>query len=693
MFDIVICDRSTPASKDNIVKIKKQYPYAHTVRFWSTYLGTINRVIEQVKTSHFWFVSSDCDLSNWNFNWVPDAWERNQIHCWSNNNNKFGSVFLIPVDEFKKQQPEQLELFKDINYHQATFTKEKLDRFLCDSTADNLASDYTHIRNIGSFHNIVTRCCEQSTTDLFYLYLNHKQPMNWQYKNLPDSGWNQSTAYHFHTLGQRYGEVFIINKRKYLSASLSNFGDLDDIMYVEEDLVPVEYQAVVIEHNKPLEHEHPCSEHFTTSYIRFFANYLGTLKRLSKFNCSRLWVLSDLVDYTNFDWSYMVAPWEDKIDVWPSGNQLNGDTFLLNPAFMSALDRLESIHEWPHIDYKHNSVARYKWPVVEWSGDNLASIIKDTMLDADFVLFKHKEIDLDEVYEPSYWAESNIYDQGARGAHSLVPKQAKSLLEKQIYDYNFIVRTPNSKTIKYPQDVFFISYDEANADENYSKLLTQTSPKRVHGIEGMVPALKKCAEQSNTPWFWAVFGKTEIVDNFDWSFTPDFYKQPCNYVFLGYNPVLDYAYGHGGVILYNTEWVKTVENYDFDFTMSFELETVPIVSTVVNYNITPLTAWRTALREGYKLKYYLDKRPSKENEKVLQLWLTKDNGINGNWSKLGAGMGVEFYNRKLCTYKKLMDWAWMEQIFNELLAIGELPQHKPSNLVDILLTEIGMHGQ
>jgi hypothetical protein len=306
-------------------------------------------------------------------------------------------------------------------------------------------------------------------------------------------------------------------------------------------------------------------------------------------------------------------------------------------------------------------------------------------------MFKHADVSDCEIKEPSFWSEPTIWDQGARGAHALVPKQAKTSIDRQIYDYDLILRSTQSRSIEFSQNVFFVSYDEINADQNYQELLAQTLAHRIHGVEGMIPALKKCAEAATTPWFWAVFGKTKIVDNFNWSWTPDFFKNPCNYVFHGYNPVLDHAYGHGGVVLYNTTWVRDVKEWGFDFTMSYELETVPIVSTRVDYAVTPLTAWRTAIREGYKLAYHLSRRPSIEDQYVLDLWLTREHTANGAWSRLGAHMGRELFRQGL-SYDQLMSWPWLNSCFDRLLTVIEVPQEGFARSLDLLVREVCMHG-
>ena len=52
-------------------------------------------------------------------------------------------------------------------------------------------------------------------------------------------------------------------------------------------------------------------------------------------------------------------------------------------------------------------------------------------------------------------------------------------------------------------DVFFLSYDEPFADENF-ELLKMFAPhaKRVHGIKGIFDAHKECARQSKTGHFY-----------------------------------------------------------------------------------------------------------------------------------------------------------------------------------------------
>lgn len=64
-----------------------------------------------------WIVSSCCDYSDFDFDWDPVPWESRQIHCWASGTQKYGDTFLIPVAEWKEQNPEFVHWFRDVNYH------------------------------------------------------------------------------------------------------------------------------------------------------------------------------------------------------------------------------------------------------------------------------------------------------------------------------------------------------------------------------------------------------------------------------------------------------------------------------------------------------------------------------------------------------------------------------------------------
>ena len=98
-------------------------PLANTrvVPFVESYLEILKSVIEDVRTDYFWFFSNFVDVSDFDFDFIPEQHESTQIHVWYNQNtNKEGNLLLIPTSAFKQQikQIKFLRDYEDINYHE-----------------------------------------------------------------------------------------------------------------------------------------------------------------------------------------------------------------------------------------------------------------------------------------------------------------------------------------------------------------------------------------------------------------------------------------------------------------------------------------------------------------------------------------------------------------------------------------------
>jgi hypothetical protein len=248
------------------------------------------------------------------------------------------------------------------------------------------------------------------------------------------------------------------------------------------------------------------------------------------------------------------------------------------------------------------------------------------------------------------------------GSVSVVPKDCKAVISKQVYDYPHILRHEDLYLQDKPQDIVFISYDEENADKNYEVLLNRFPyAKRIHGVEGNLNAYKAAAEISETPYYYAVFAKTVIHDDFMFNHQPDWLSNPKHYIFYAYNPVLDYSYGHGGVKMYDVEWMKNVkpEDIKLDVTLSHDVEVIPEISCI-NVFASPWDAWRTAFREAYKLAG----DETVESRYRLKLWTTKENTDMGSYSKAGAVSAVDHYNN-IKDDKRINDWAWLKEQFKK----------------------------
>lgn len=372
--------------------------------------------------------------------------------------------------------------------------------------------------------------------------------------------------------------------------------------------------------------------------MRYMVSHLEMVKRASiKSTTEFFWLISSCCDYSNFDFDYIPLPWEEKqIHCWASGNQKFGDTFLINRLAWQEQSNVEKLEWYNAVNYHSNGVQRLLWPTTQ-ATDDLAKSIMQHSFNSLYVTFYTTGSSGTPQHDMNLWENREIIAFNRTGYVSMCPRDVKQAIKTQIYDWPYIKYQNDSNIEQILQDIVFISYDEENADLHWELLKAkELRAQRIHGISGLFNALQTAAKLATTDWFYAVFAKTQIHDDFRFDYQPDYLRHPANYVFKAYNPILNHSYGHGAVVLHNRRWL--LENTDIagDITMSMPVVSVPIISCTNNYNETPWSAYRTAFRETYKLK----SMHSIEDQYHLHLWLESKEGKNGNWSALGAADGV-----------------------------------------------------
>jgi hypothetical protein len=265
----------------------------------------------------------------------------------------------------------------------------------------------------------------------------------------------------------------------------------------------------------------------------------------------------------------------------------------------------------------------------------------------------------------SLWREKTktIVPLSPSASSVIVPKVAIPYIQTQLYDYPYIDKTHSNDREDAVMDVIFISYDEPDAEQNWNTLARRCDrAKRVHGVAGMEIALEAAANLSSTPWYYAVFAKTQLHEQFDFSYVPDFMQQPKNYIFDCVNTVNGLQYGHMGIVMYNCEGIRALnqaKNFGLDYTLSFAHESVPMVSCYGDFNQTPYHTWRTAFREVLKLKAGL---PDVENEYRISQWLKSTESAYSLMSVAGAEDALEYYEEvggDFDQLKKSYEWSWL----------------------------------
>jgi hypothetical protein len=401
---------------------------------------------------------------------------------------------------------------------------------------------------------------------------------------------------------------------------------------------------------------------------RYISDYLGTLKRiLSKVNAEYAWVVSSVCNYTDFDFTWHPSEWQsDMLHVFASNRQKFGDTFYVHvPSFLKKSQDIKLLEWFDTLNFVEDiSVPRLPMPVVEHTHDTHVEAIREYEFKTPLAVFSTGGT---VAFEPTVclWREltKTVVPLTPGASVVIVPRETKNHMSQQVYDYPYIDKMYATGSER-PLDIVFIDNGEPNAEENWNRLLSTVDVNyqihRCSGVTGRVAAYQAAAKLSNTPWFFAVFAKLRVKEDFDWSWQPDRLQEPKHYIFHARNSINGLEYGHQAMIAYNKNLVLNNTGVGLDFTLDSAHEVVPILSGTAEYNHSPWMAWRTAFRECLKLRGNTDV----ESQYRLNKWLTatKDYMVNAEYSIYGAEDAVEYYDSVAGNFeelKKSYDWAWL----------------------------------
>ena len=432
-------------------------------------------------------------------------------------------------------------------------------------------------------------------------------------------------------------------------------------------------QAVVVNHN---------NDNSITPDIdvikksRYFDNYLDTLKRVSNSlpdDIEFVWILSSLCDYTDFDFTWHPEQWQQgMLHVFQSDGEKFGDTFFMHvPSFRERIDTVELL-DWYDLNFLDVSVPRLPIPWIKHTDDSHVNQVKQCKLVDPLIVFQNDDYQGSLPAVPLWRAKTKtVTPLTTRGTTVIVPRQAIVEVQEQLWDYEFIDKTHQTVQDK-PLDIVFIDNGEVNREENFqhlNKVVNTNTIHRVSNVKGRVAAYQAAAKVSTTPWFFAVFAKLEVDKDFDWTWQPDCLQQPKHYIFHARNPINGLEYGHMAMIAYNKKLVLSNDAPGLDFTLDQAHEVVPILSGQANYADDEFMAWRSAFREVIKLKHSVEQQPDVETEYRLRAWLTKGEGVKGQWSMTGSKDAVDYYeevNGDFDLLKLSYDWQWLNERYHAL---------------------------
>ena len=215
-------------------------------------------------------------------------------------------------------------------------------------------------------------------------------------------------------------------------------------------------------------------------------------------------------------------------------------------------------------------------------------------------------------------------------------------------------------------DIFFISYQEPNADSNFA-ILQDRFPiaQRVHGVKGIHQAHKEAAKKALTKMFWVVDGDAIVEEDFNFDYEVPQKDMNAVHVWKSRNPVNNLVYGYGGVKLLPRDLTLNMSIGTTDMTTSISDRFRPMeqISNVSAFNTTSFNTWKSAFRECVKLSSkVIDRQEDAETEARLDAWCKSDDLVAVDGAVAGRKYGTENKNNKEAI-SKINDFAWIEQIY------------------------------
>lgn len=237
-------------------------------------------------------------------------------------------------------------------------------------------------------------------------------------------------------------------------------------------------------------------------------------------------------------------------------------------------------------------------------------------------------------------------------------------------------------------DIFYLSYDEPNAEDNWADLLNKVPwAKRVHGVKGFDKAHKECARRSETDRFITVDADNIVMDDFFEQVLdiPDTDREGNDisqsiFSWNGKNLLNGLVYGNGGLKCWPRQYVlemKTHEEAEDEEGMEFcwKLNYIQLNDTFseVHQTTSPFQAFRSGFREGVKMSLDQGKRvkPHEFKQKIwygnynrLQVWCNIGADVeNGLWAIYGARLGCQMTVLSDWNTNLISDYKWFSDFF------------------------------
>jgi len=249
-------------------------------------------------------------------------------------------------------------------------------------------------------------------------------------------------------------------------------------------------------------------------------------------------------------------------------------------------------------------------------------------------------------------------------------------------------------------DIFYISYDEPNCEENWADLLNKVPwAKRVHGVKGFDAAHKECANQSETDRFITVDGDNIVMDEF-FNQELEFPEKDHDgndisesiFSWNAKNLLNGLVYGNDGLKCWTKEYTKSINTHEaatdgegMEFCWKLNYIQMNDIFSEVHQTASPFQAFRAGFREGVKLSLDQGTRvaPHVFHDKIwygnfnrLNVWCNIGTDVdNGWWAIYGARLGCKMTVLSDWDTNQISDYDWFKGFFEETKNNIESDEH------------------
>lgn len=271
----------------------------------------------------------------------------------------------------------------------------------------------------------------------------------------------------------------------------------------------------------------------------------------------------------------------------------------------------------------------------------------------------------------------HLFNDKEISTNGLVLLSKDKLISQREFQHRFLIeKKEHTKlaSVHRLYDVIFISYNEPNADENYTKLLDICPrARRVHGVKGIHNAHMKAAMMCDTDMIWVVDGDAVIENNFNFDLVMSSYDIDCVHVWRSRNPINNLEYGNGGVKLLPRQLTLDMNTNTSDMTTSIskKFKAMDAVSNTNAFNTDAFATWRSAFRECCKLSSRsIERQYEEETKQRLDTWCSV--GVEkpfGTYAITGAQAGRlygETNKNNSQALNKINDFEWLQEQFSAI---------------------------